>query len=132
MAILSRTSILTAVDMQTETVAVPEWGGDVIVRGLTGKERDTFEQASLRRNTKGELELNMSNMRARLVAYCVIDDTGARLFTDADIAEIGKKSAAALERIAKVAQRLSGMGSEAAEKAAEDFFDAPNADSTTA
>ena len=33
---LTRDAILNAADLKTEAVPVPEWGGDVLVRGLTG------------------------------------------------------------------------------------------------
>jgi len=124
--LLTRSAIFEAVDVVTETVEVPEWGGSVRVRGLTGKERDIFEQNSLRRNKKGDMELNMANMRARLVAFCTVDENGERIFTDDDIAELGRKSAAPLERIAKVAQRLSGMGDSAKSEAQDDFLEGQN------
>lgn len=124
--LLTRSAILSASDVAKEVVAVPEWGGSVQVRGLTGKERDEFEQASIRRASNGEMTLNMSNMRARLVAFCVVDEDGERLFSDEDIAELGKKSASALERVAKVAQRLSGMGEGAQQAASDDFLDGQN------
>ena len=37
---LSRDSILKASDIKTETVPVPEWGGDVNLRGHSGEELD--------------------------------------------------------------------------------------------
>ena len=41
--ILTRDEILESEDLATETVSVPEWGGSVIVRALTGTERDAYE-----------------------------------------------------------------------------------------
>ena len=38
--ILNREQILAANDVKTRIVDVPEWGGSVIVRGLTSLERD--------------------------------------------------------------------------------------------
>ena len=35
--LLTRDAILAAADIQTETVPVPEWGGEVAVRPLTGR-----------------------------------------------------------------------------------------------
>lgn len=131
MTLLSRNAIFDADDMVAEIVTVPEWGGDVRVRALTGKERDTFEQMSIKRGAKGEIEVNMVNMRARLVSLCVVDEKGERIFTDADVTRLGRKSASALERVAKVAQRLSGIGEEAKGKAAEDFFADQGDDSIT-
>jgi len=103
---LTRDQILSADDLKRETVAVPEWGGDVIVRTMTGTERDAFE-ASLQGGKGGKL--NLANIRARLVSRTAVDDAGARLFTEADIEAVGGKSAAALDRCFAVAQRLNGL-----------------------
>jgi hypothetical protein len=106
---LNRDQILAANDAKRKLVAMPEWGGDVWVATMTGTARDRWEQGLLiRRN--GVSEPNMENMRARLVAATVVDDDGNRLFTEADIEHLGKKSAAALERLCKVAQALNGIG----------------------
>ena len=44
MTYLTRDAILEAEDIETEEVAVPEWGGNVLVRGLSGTQRDIWEQ----------------------------------------------------------------------------------------
>lgn len=103
--ILTKQQILSADDLKRETVKVKEWGGEVIVRALSGIERDAFEQ-SLVRDGKTEL----TNVRAKLVARCCVDEAGNRLFEDHEIEALGLKSSRALERISKVAQRLNGMG----------------------
>lgn len=105
---LTREAILGIRDLQTEEVHVPEWGGTVLVRGLTGAERDEFEASVLERRGKSR-ELNLVNLRAKLVARCVVDESGARLFLEDDVAVLGTKSAAALQRVFEACQRLSGM-----------------------
>jgi len=42
---LNKEQILRADDLKTEEVDVPEWGGSVRVRVLTGTERDAFESS---------------------------------------------------------------------------------------
>jgi hypothetical protein len=108
MAILTRDQILAADDIKRETVPVPGWGGEVIVRGLTGKERDIYE-ASVMRIKGTDTQLVMANARAKLVALSVIDEAGQRIFDDADVAALGQKSAEALQRVYDVAARLSGL-----------------------
>lgn len=106
--LLTRDDILMAQDLPTERVAVPEWGGEVIVRGLTAAERDAFEQSIV--ETRGKnTRMNLKNIRAKLVAMTVVDEQGDRIFSDEDAELLGKKSAAALDRIFAVAQRLSGL-----------------------
>jgi len=108
MAILTREAILNASDLLTEVVEVPEWGGSVIVRGLSGAERDHFESSVVEMDGK-KVKVKSENMRAKLVALCVVDETGARIFSDQDVAALGQKSAAALDRVFQAAQRLSGL-----------------------
>jgi hypothetical protein len=110
--ILSRDAILTAQDLTTELVNVPEWGGDVYVKSLTGSERDAFEGSLLSTDAKGKNKVTYTNIRAKLVAKTVCDENGVRLFTDDDIKDLSKKSAAALQRVFEVAQRLSGLSDE--------------------
>ncbi|RBQ21623.1 hypothetical protein DP939_02620 [Spongiactinospora rosea] len=112
MALLSKDQIWQAHDITYEDVPVPEWGGEVRIRGLAGEERDAFEEASLKRGRGGSRELNLKNARARLIAACAINEDGSPMFVTADVLKLGSKSAAALERLFKVAQRLSGMTAE--------------------
>src|SRR4051812_5916733 len=110
MGLLTRDAILAALDLPTETVAVPEWGGEVRVRGMTGTERDAFEMETFSSNGKNK-EANWANMRARALARGIVDESGDRIFTDADIALLGSKSAAAMDRVFEVFQRLNGLRS---------------------
>ncbi len=98
---LSRDEILSASDLSLEEVEVPEWGGSVLVRTMTGAERDRMETEFLAEKTV--------NVRARLAAVVLCDDAGRRLFSDADIVLLGAKSGAALDRVFAVATRLNGM-----------------------
>jgi hypothetical protein len=107
-ALLGREAILGALDIKTEDVAVPEWGGTVRVKGLTAGERDAFESTILVMRGKRR-ELNMLDMRARLVSLSLVDEAGSRLFTKNDVAALAEKSASALDRVFEVAQRLSGI-----------------------
>ncbi|MEW6048250.1 MAG: hypothetical protein AB1609_17535 [Bacillota bacterium] len=106
--LLTRDEILKVQDLPVEEIEVKEWGGFLRVRGLTGAERDAFEQSVVEtrgRNTR----MNLKNIRAKLVAMTVVDEHGNRLFTDEDAELLGRKSATALNRVFEVAQRLSGL-----------------------
>lgn len=106
--LLTRDQILQAQDLPFEDVEVPEWGGTVRVRALTGAERDAFE-ASIVERKGSRTEFNPVNMRAKLVAMTVVDENGNRIFSNSDVEVLGKKSAAALDKVFQVAQRLSGL-----------------------
>lgn len=109
---LSKEQILSADDLKQELVEVPEWGGEVLVRELRGRERDAFEEGSLDK----QRNLKMTNMRARLVAMSVIDDEGERLFTSKEALGLGEKSASALNRLFEVCCRISGITSDDVDK----------------
>ncbi len=105
---LSREAILSTEDIITEDVDVPEWGGKVRVKSMTGLERDAFD-ASLTTGVGKDLKINTDNMRARLVAATCVDDLGALVFTPEDVAALGQHSGAALGRVSLVAQKLNGL-----------------------
>lgn len=108
MAILDRAAILAADDLAKETVSVPEWGGEVIISTMTGTARDAWEQS-----IAGDGKPNIANIRARLLSFCAVDESGKRLFSEADVDALGAKSGAALDRCVRVAQRLNKITEEA-------------------
>lgn len=120
MTILSRDQILGAEDLPTRDVPVPEWGGTVRMRGLTGSERDAYE-ASVRQFKGDRMVVKLENVRARLVAMCLVDEEGQRLFTDQQAKELGRKSGKILDRLFDEAAKLSGLSEEAVEELAEGF-----------
>jgi hypothetical protein len=109
---LSKDDILKAEDNAPEEIEVPEWGGSVLVRGMSGRERDAFEVSMRDQRTGQRVPGALNNLRAKIAARCVVDDDGDRVFSDSDIAALGEKSAAAINRIFDVASRLSGMSEE--------------------
>lgn len=118
MGLLSKDAILAAPDLTHEDVPVPEWGGEVRVRVMTGAERAEFEAGTMVvRN--GRREADLRNYQARLVALCAIDEHGHRLFSEAEVESLGGKSSQALGRVFLVAQRINGLGLAAVEGAAK-------------
>lgn len=111
MAVLSRADILKATVTPREAVVVRELGGEVIVRGMTGVERDAFEASCFEGRGK-KRDFNMRNLRAKMVAFCCIDEQGHRLFTDDDVIALGAVRADVIDKLFAVAQRLSGMRDE--------------------
>ena len=109
MPYLTKAQILEAPDLRYEDVDVSEWGGVVRVRGMTGTERDAFEASIIGSRESGNVQITTDNIRAKLAARCIVNEQGVRLFSDAEIADLGRKSAQALTRVFEVAQRLSGL-----------------------
>lgn len=113
--VLSLDEILGAQDVQVEEVEIPEWGGSVLVRGMSGTQRDRFE-ASLQKGKGANREVNLENFRAKLVAASVVDTEGRLVFKEEHIPAIGRKSARALARIIDVANKLSGISEDDVEQ----------------
>ena len=132
MKMLTKEEIISVVDISTEIVEVPEWGGAVAVREMTGLERDSFEQAMVKVAADGKREADLTNMRAKLCAACIVDQaTGDRLFSDADLQQLANKSAVALDRVFKAAQSINGMSADSVEDAAKNSPPAQSGSSTS-
>jgi hypothetical protein len=130
MALLTKDQMLAADDIKSERVPVPEWAGDVMVRGLTGAQRDQWE-ASMSVQRGKRREPDMANFRARLVVLCVVDETGELVFHSGDIDALAGKSGAALDRLYSAAARLSGIGEQDVEDLTQDFGKADGGDSSS-
>jgi hypothetical protein len=98
---LSKSAILAANDKKTVDLDVPEWGGSVKLRVMTGTERDRFESEFVGGNK------NVEMVRAKLVAKCLCDEDGERLFTEQEIPELGERSAAVLDRLFAECMKLN-------------------------
>ena len=119
MKTLTRDEILGADDLKTESVEVPEWGGTVIVRELTGAERDSWEASVVKTNGK-KVTVDSRNMRAKLCSLCIVDENGKRVFSEKDAIKLGAKSASALDRVTDAAKRLSRIGEDELEDLGKD------------
>jgi hypothetical protein len=115
MTLLTRDAILGAQDLKIEDVEVPEWGGTVRVRMMTGAQRDALGASMVTAGGKPD----MHKYRIGLVAACIVGDDGVPMFAADEVALLAGKSSVALDRVYRVAERLndsSAVGVEAAEK----------------
>jgi hypothetical protein len=131
MALLGRNQILDAKDLQTEDVPVPEWGGEVRIRMLTGEERDAYEASMVELKKDGSAKANRENVRARLLVLCIVNEQGEQMFNRADIKLLGRKSAKALERVINKVNEMNGISEQDIEELAQGFENAPSEDGTS-
>jgi hypothetical protein len=104
---LTREQILSAQDANLQEVQVPEWGGSVFIRVMSGKERDNWEAETMQAAEAKKFE----NMRAKLLSRVLCDEKGDRLFqTSEDVTALGDKSATALQSLFTQATKLNGIG----------------------
>jgi hypothetical protein len=121
MSILNAKQILEASDLKHVDIDVPEWGGTVRLRVMKGTERNVFERewAESTAEAKASGGRSVPLFRERLLARCACDDKNQRIFTDEDIEKLSDKSAAVLDRLAKVCLEVNGFTKEAAEAVAK-------------
>ncbi len=103
---LSREQILSVTDLRRETLAIPEWGGEIIVRGMAAYERDKILTAI----DPSKSTMTDSQLKATLCFQCVINSQGQRVFTEADIDILQTKNPQVLDKIANRILGLSGVG----------------------
>jgi hypothetical protein len=110
MALLSKDAILSASDIAREEVVVTEWGGSVLLRGLTAEEHYKYQLAASNHVKKHGVV--PPDYQARLVQMAAIDESGTPIFAEADIPKLIARSGAVITRLAKVVTRLSGLDPE--------------------
>lgn len=120
MAFLTRDAIAEADDVEYDTVACPEWGGDVRLRSIRGTQRDAYEQ-SLIVEKSGSRSMNLRNARAKLIVLCAVDEAGRLLFTADDLNMLGRKNARPLDRLFDACRKLAGLSDDDVVKLTEDF-----------
>lgn len=103
-----------------DSLDVPEIGGLTYVRGLTGKQRDIWEQWCVVGEGKNR---HLKNVRGKLLARTLCDEAGTRLFADADAEWLGDLPGAVISPLYDIAARLSGI-SEAVKQDLEKFSEA--------
>jgi len=91
--LLSKSDILKARDFKMREVEVPQWGGSVMIKTLSSKDKGAFEQ----KTTADKLDL--STIMAEYCALIICDEDGKQLFTREDVEQLAEKSAAALELV---------------------------------
>lgn len=93
---------------------LPELGGKVFLRVLSSRERDALEaEFTDAKNNLTKLE----NIRAKLVVRAVADDQGKRLFSDAEVEQVGDMPAPLVSKIFDAAAKHNGMAGDSVETA---------------
>ena len=116
--VLTKSQVLEAQDLPTVSVPVPQWGGDVLLRTLTGAEREELEKR-IERFKRGSGVSGKDSVRAVAIVMCAVDDNGQPLFEEKDAEALAKKSGAALDRLFDEILDLNGMSKRAADDLAK-------------
>lgn len=110
MEALTKAALLAAAEqaLPIEPCEIPSLGLKGFIKALSGAERDAWERSLVRVEGK-RITPNTDNVRARFLARVFCDESGQRIFTDADAAAIGKLPASVVAPLYEQAQRLSAM-----------------------
>ena len=127
---LTREQILAQKDRTTEVVEA--FGGRVTVQALSGKDRDKYEADMVRLGADGTVQgYNVQGKRARLLQLSVVTPDRKPMFRPADVIDLGDLDAQDVDRVLKVAMRLSGISDAEVEKATAGFTPDPTSSSGT-
>lgn len=92
MALINKQQILDRrLQLKTEIVQIPEWGGEVILMELTGKQRDNFEASIVQMGVNGSRNMNLQNLRARLACKCIMEPDDFEIVESGDNFNEGNK-----------------------------------------
>lgn len=151
MRLLTREDVLSASDLRTTTVAVPEWGGDLILGEMSGVDRDDWDAAYLAR-VAAEKRAAAAEKRpvaetagadlhaARMVAWTARKPDGSDLFavrkpdgridaaaTEVVVLGLARRSGLVLLRLLDAANGVNGLGPKALDAAEGNSGGTPSA-----
>ncbi len=104
---LSREAILSASTGEIVCVSVPEWGGDVCLRPLSGAEVAAIYGK----------DLSSEQVTQALVVSSICDESGARLFTQDDAPALFAKAYSSLQPLIAKALEINRMTKESTDAA---------------
>ena len=108
-----RDKIAAIKDIKEEKLHVPEWGVTLLIRSLSGADRNKILNAALKKDGSVDLDKFYPDL---IIASCYDPDTGEKVFEPADREMLLSKNGAALERIAQKAIEMSGIDDLAAKE----------------
>ncbi len=103
-------------------VPVPEFGRTVLMRAMSAADRDEWElrfiadqhvepdpEKARERDRQMTYRERLAGAKAQIVARCVVNERGERIFSDQDVALLQQRNAAAINRLADRANELCGF-----------------------
>lgn len=109
-----REKILNTDDIKTELVTIEEWGVELEIKALTGKKRAEIMTSAM--NEQGKMDFE--KLYPDLIITSTYDpETKELVFEKTDRDMLNQKSGGALEKIAQIAIKLSGLNPDSVEKA---------------
>ena len=113
---LTAADILNANDTDIKAMDVPEWGGRVYLRTISGAERDEYAMTCANR-TQGS-KVNIRELEALLLVMAICDIDGNPLFNKSHVKELDRKSSKVVDRLLQAIQQHNRMDDESVEELA--------------
>jgi len=103
---LSKDDIFKAKDFEIKEIEVPEWGGSIFIKSMSG-----YARAKLVADVQNKIDLD--KLQLRVLINCICDSEGKLLFSEADLQKLGTKNPEVLSMLEKECCKISGIGTEA-------------------
>jgi len=100
---LSRDVVHNINDEKYEVVYVDEWGGNVRLYVMNGRERLAIEERFMQADTP-KLDVFIY-----LLALCLKDENGQRIFLDDEVNKLGEKSSSVTSKLIAKCLELNGL-----------------------
>lgn len=120
MASINRDAVLSQIELDEQRIEIDGYEGEWILRELSG-----IEQAKLLKGLQANGQFENDVFSKRLVAACVVDDGGNRIFDEKDVARFPRKLLARLQDVAEDVNKFFELGE------VEKNSEATRADSST-
>lgn len=123
---LNRDMLLNTMKLKTEEVELG--AGTVIVSEIGAAD---YIKLWTDPKTQKDGTVDMARFTPALIAYAVVDETGNRIFTDADVDILARSSQGPFLKIAEVARKLNGLSGEETKNSESDQSELPFSDSAS-
>tara|TARA_R100000152_G_C6782231_1_gene219178 strand:- start:7194 stop:7592 length:399 start_codon:yes stop_codon:yes gene_type:complete len=109
MTVASREALLKLCERRYATVDIPEREVTVRIQSLSESEKSQYETCLIAKNGKGIMRERLQDATRRLLALCIVDDAGERIFSDGDLSALANLDAFVSSRIYDACQEHCGF-----------------------
>lgn len=117
MKIATREQLIGLCKRRYVEVEIPELEATVRIQSLSEKEKSDYETRLISKNGRGILKDRLADATRRLIALCVVDQNGSRLFSNNDLSVIAEMDSFVSSRIYEACQEHCGFNKQDIETA---------------
>lgn len=111
---LTKEQLLKTVKRPSVKVEMPEFGGEILLRGISAGELMTFQKSIEKPSKKnGEFEIDRETFGPKLLVRCIVDKDGNRVFADEEWESFNGWPVSAFQRATAAALKLNGYSGSA-------------------